>query len=91
MKKVVSFVGSAINFFLVLILCQVNLACAVWTKFDLVRTFGKGYGSNGTTPFTKISGIHSGGPITQPMARFGFSIANIGDIDGNGFDDLGKF
>ncbi len=63
-----------------------GLVAGVWTTFDLVRPF-KAQGSNATTPFHRIV-RPSDAPGDGKGAKFGWSVANIGDIDGNGFDDI---
>lgn len=64
-----------------------NNILAVWEKFDLVRPF-KGHGSEGTTPYLKIDQLTENGPNLTDSSNFGFSVANAGDIDGNGVDDI---
>jgi len=66
-----------------LFLCQCD---AVWTKFELVRPWD-GQGSEWELPFVKINGAN-GGPPVAPSAEFGKAVANIGDLDGNGIDDI---
>lgn len=61
---------------------------AVWEKFDLVRPFKGGHGSEGRTPWLKIDQVSGNGPNITESANFGFSVANAGDIDGNGIDDI---
>ncbi len=62
----------------------------VWTKFDLVRTFDGAWGSNRTTPFVFISGanVTQNGPNITSSSSFGQSVANIGDLNGDGYDDI---
>lgn len=66
-----------------LLLC---LCAAVWDKFELVRPWD-GQGSDWELPFVKINGA-TGGPQVAPEAEFGKAVANIGDLDGNGIDDI---
>lgn len=66
--------------------CILYKVSAVWTSFDLVRPF-KGWGSNGTTPFIKISNEIPGLNLSAGD-NFGYSIANIGDLNGDGNDDI---
>lgn len=76
--------------FLFLLLFVPCPTLGVWTRFDLVRSRQKGwkqskthgYGSNGSIAFAKISGLYGNGPITEAGSKFGYSVANIGDIDG---------
>jgi hypothetical protein len=70
---------------------------SVWTLFDLVRPEPNKWGSNATTPFFRIERPYSNTTYfngqqhvidTGADAKFGYSVANIGDIDGNGIDDI---
>ena len=67
-----------------------GLVEAIWTKFDIIRPF-PAWGTNATTPFFRIprpeycNGF-STGPGTN--AKFGFSVTNLGDVDGDHIDDL---
>lgn len=70
-----------------LTLCVQHADC-VWTKFDLVRPFPEGWGSRGSTPFIKINSVTNNGPVVNETARFGAAVANIGDLDKDGIDDL---
>ena len=60
---------------------------SVWTRFNLVRPF-HAFGSDGVTPYVKINQFHSNGPNLTVNSKFGSSIAVIGDLDNNGYDDL---
>jgi hypothetical protein len=65
-----------------------GVALGVWTKFDLVRPTLH-WGSNGTTSFHRIQRpLDAGGPSNGADVKFGFSIANLGDLDGNGVEDI---
>jgi hypothetical protein len=70
---------------------------SVWTLFDLVRPEPNKWGSNATTPFYRIERPFSNTTYLNGQqhitdigadAKFGFSGANLGDIDGNGIDDI---
>lgn len=63
---------------------------AVWRRFDLVRPFDGAWGSNHTTPFVFISGLNvtTNGPNITSSSSFGQSVANIGDLNGDGYDDI---
>lgn len=57
---------------------------SVWTGFDLIKPSKSVTGKS----FSKISFRQGNGPNVTQGSQFGFSVANIGDIDGNGVDDL---
>lgn len=62
---------------------------AVWTEYDLVRPEPGGWGSEGTTSWKKVSATSGNGPATVATnSRFGWSMTNIGDLNGDGVDDL---
>ena len=65
-------------------------SCCIWTKFDFVRPWEGAWGSEGTTPYTKISGpdVGNGPPEITRGSKFGWSMTNMGDINGDGYDDL---
>jgi hypothetical protein len=46
------------------------------------------YGEVGHTPFAKISPTSGNGPPVTSSAFFGSSVANLGDLDGDGNEDL---
>lgn len=46
------------------------------------------WGSSGTIPFTKISSLSGNGPNISSGANFGCSVANIGDLNEDGIDDI---
>jgi hypothetical protein len=52
---------------------------ALWSGFDVLNT---------QTSVIKINSLISNGPKLQNYAQFGSSVANIGDLDGDGVDDL---
>eukprot|EP01031_Cornospumella_fuschlensis_P036046 gene36046-43714_t len=62
-------------------------AGAIWNRFDLVRNRTGAWGSNSTVSFVKITQANTI-PSLPPGANFGWSVAKVGDIDGNGFDDI---
>jgi hypothetical protein len=74
----------------VCILCSlVPTARALWTEFDLVRPKNGSWGSEWSTSWTKISATDGNGPVTVGnYSRFGWSMVNIGDLNGDGVDDL---
>lgn len=73
---------------------------SVWTGFDLVRNRLHAFGSNGTTSFIKITATsvcrqsitYSCTPFNitswNKESNFGYAVANIGDLDGDGHDDI---
>jgi len=63
------------------------LVNGVWTTFDLVRPWHHAWGSNATTPFFRFYRPDDGRSDGYG-AKFGFSIANLGDLDFNGVDDI---
>jgi hypothetical protein len=74
---------------LFLIMTYISEITAVWTEFELVRPWAGGWGSNGTTSWTKISATSGNGPNTIGVnSQFGFSMANIGDLNQDGVADL---
>lgn len=62
---------------------------SVWTKFDLVRPF-RAWGSNRTTPFVRIAGLDvtKNGPNITFESNFGSAVANLGDLNGDGYADI---
>jgi hypothetical protein len=74
---------------LILLVCGTWLCVGgIYTDFDLVRPFAGAWGSTGTTAFIKINALNNNGPNVTSFSRFGYSVAVIGDMDGNGVDDL---
>jgi hypothetical protein len=61
---------------------------AVWQRFDLVRNTPGHWGSNWTIPLYRIERPYGLNPGSGVDSKFGFSIANLGDIDKNGVDDI---
>lgn len=77
--------------FLGTLLLLQHLPCGlgIWSKFDLVRPFEGAWGSTFTTPYVKINQVEGNGPSQlSNYSFFGCSIANIGDLDKDGIDDL---
>ena len=64
----------------------ISITDGTWQKYDLVRPWG-GWGSDGTTAFIKIN-LKAGISDISPNDFFGWSVANIGDVDGDGIDDI---
>lgn len=84
---------SVIALSLALLLCllksHVYTCVGIWTKFDLVRKEEGHWGSTWNVPYVKIGRGISGGPtMIQNYSFFGCSIDNIGDLNGDGVDDL---
>lgn len=74
-----------------LLLAYLTSCAAVWTLFDLVRNSSGhwvGEDSKGNTSYIKINSVSGNGPPLQPFGFFGCAIANIGDLDGDGIEDL---
>eukprot|EP01041_Mallomonas_annulata_P008777 gene8777-18151_t len=63
-----------------------GISQGAWSDFDLVRPWKGAWGSNGITPYIKINGLTSSKSVNG--SQFGSSIANIGDINNDGVDDL---
>lgn len=59
----------------------------VWARFNFVRK-RKGWGSDGATPFQRITSGSFPGLNIPSNALFGNAVINLGDIDGNGYDDI---
>lgn len=74
-------------FYIIAFVILYNSVESVWTRFNLVRPFPS-FGSDGVTPYVKINQFHSNGPNLTTNSKFGSSIAVIGDLDNNGYDDL---
>ena len=75
------------DFILLFLLCLRGCS-AIFTDFDLVRPWKGAWGSEGIIPYIKIDGQTSNGPNCSAAAAFGYSVAVIGDLDGNGVDDI---
>lgn len=60
---------------------------AVWTRFDLVRPWLGAWGSNGHISYIKFDSKKNGLNMSSG-ALFGSSVANIGDINSDGVDDI---
>jgi len=76
---------------LLLYICTVWLSPvqAVWTEFDLVRPNNGSWGSSWGTSWTRVSATEGNGPTEiRNSSRFGWSMTNIGDLNGDGVDDL---
>jgi hypothetical protein len=67
--------------FLVVIFSLLFQTSSIWTDFDLLY-------KSSDSKFIKINTFNRGGPDLKPYAQFGCSVANIGDLDNNGYDDL---
>lgn len=77
----------SITFCITALLLLCRLSSGIWTEFDLVRPF-RAWGSNETTPYVKISRLSMNGPNITAGSYFGTSVANIGDLNQDGIDDL---
>lgn len=71
-----------------LIFHSINTSKAYWTRFDLVRSKPNGWGSNGNTPYIEISSDSGNGPKMKESDEFGSAVARLGDIDGDGIEDI---
>jgi hypothetical protein len=65
-------------------ICEIK---GIWTKFDLVRT-QVSWGSKSNVPFKKISKLNGNSENSNVTSKFGFSVANIGDLNSDGVDDI---
>lgn len=74
-------------FKIILFLSLFDGILTTWTKFDLVRTRLGAWNSNGNVPFIKFNSFRSGLNING-QAEFGSSVANIGDLNKDGIDDI---
>mmetsp|Transcript_24546 Transcript_24546/g.33642 ORF Transcript_24546/g.33642 Transcript_24546/m.33642 type:complete len:559 (+) Transcript_24546:11-1687(+) len=74
-------------FHVIAILASITIASSTWTNFDLVRPRAGAWGSHGQTSFIKYNSKRSGFNISEG-AKFGTSVANIGDLDKDGVDDI---
>lgn len=77
-----------IAFFIVLNCIWEAHSFGVWDEFDLVRPRDNAWGSDLKTPYVKINGINGSGPVIEPNGLFGASVADIGDLNGDGWGDL---
>ena len=60
---------------------------STWTMFDFVRSAKDKWGSPWNVPYRKIG--KSNGPTSiMTGSLFGISVANLGDLDGDGVEDL---
>lgn len=78
-------------YFTLLFLClsfHLQRTEGIWKLFDFVRTRKDAWGSPSNVPFRKINANAGNGPRITAGSRFGISIANLGDLDGDGVDDL---
>ena len=71
--------------FLILLYCEKSVA--IWTKFDLVRPWLGSWGSSGRISYIKFGSKFVGLNISSG-SLFGSSVANIGDINNDGIDDI---
>lgn len=71
-----------------LFLCFLSLVSGIWLKYALVGRDPDTQGSTGHVPFVKISSIQNNGPHLNVSSYFGCSVANMGDLDGDGIHDL---
>ena len=73
----------------VLWLTWLQRVAGIWKLFDFVRNRKGAWGSNSNVPFRKISPRAGNGPVSvKNGSQFGVSMANLGDLDGDGVDDL---
>lgn len=75
-------------FFICILFQFIGFSQGVWTRFDLVRPWIGGWGSNGTTAYVKLNGLSENGPNLTEGANFGYSVANVLDVNGDGFEDI---
>jgi len=66
---------------------SIAIVSSTWTQFDLVRPRAGAWGSHGQTSFIKFN-LHGTGFNLSEGAKFGTSVANIGDLDKDGVDDI---
>ena len=60
-----------------------------WTLFDFVRPWKGAWGSESDVPYRKIGAFSGNGPTSVGNgSQFGWSMTNLGDLDGDGVDDL---
>ena len=58
-------------------------------QFDFVRPWDGAWGSNSDKSYTKISALEGNGPTELSHgSKFGWSMTNMGDINGDGSEDL---
>jgi len=70
-----------------LLLLQAAPCAGIWKRFDLVRWSGVS-GSDWGRPYQKISSLSGGGPPLQNASYFGGAVSNVGDLDGDGVEDI---
>lgn len=84
-------------YLVILLFITLNHIDCVWNRFDLVRWKLNGFGYTRNIPYTKIlysrvlTSCGSNQSIVLKNAvgsNFGISVANIGDLDENGVDDI---
>lgn len=81
-------IGRSTTLVSLLFLSCINVGIGVFTDFDMVRPWAGAWGSKGHTPFIKIDSINNNGPNVSSNANFGFSVANIGDLNDDGVDEI---
>lgn len=75
-------------FYLIIWVVHVNLCDSIWTRFDFVRKRYGSWGSPDNTSFIKIERNDLLGLTLSNSSAFGHSLANIGDLDGDGMEEL---
>jgi hypothetical protein len=78
---------SPLVLFLTVLLSYSTEIVGVWNTFSFIRNF-PAPGSNFTTPLVKITANTANGPNITVGSYFGYSVANLNDINGDGHDDV---
>lgn len=74
-------------FIITLILSYLAGCSGIWKRFDLCR-WGDKRGCSSNKPWSKITSNDGGGPPLARGAQFGSAVANMGDLDGDGIEDI---
>eukprot|EP01040_Poterioochromonas_malhamensis_P021721 gene21721-26269_t len=78
---------SPLVLFLTVLLSYSTEIVGVWNTFSFIRNF-PAPGSNFTTPLVKITANTANGPNITVGSYFGYSVANLNDINEDGHDDV---